>query len=364
MGLLRFISGILGILLIIGAFSSFIPLLFLGGIVTGSVAFAFGFPIFLMVLGAVMVYFSFYYAGSRDKSNYQLISIVKWGAIHTIAILLGSYVVNRLMVVDTLLVTLFIATIVSLVTQVVRSHESRFNTRWFVFYFLIYANIIWAMGAFIIPEIASQPSVFTSIVIGFTIAGVVAILQKFNVRYHSTQWVSIILLILLLVGNLESLQISPIQQLVGQFPNTSELSKTKLECPTAISSFQLAKTDEYLNPTLIGPELNNLIDTSVWRIEGNIRSCYLGKYRGQYPDWFYCDDLIVSRWETTDSGTIRYRWYTAVTAEWQPKAKPFAKQYLFNGFSCENGKKVSVDKEATAYYVHVSRDGTEIKIEY
>ena len=91
-----------------------------------------------------------------------------------------------------------------------------------------------------------------------------------------------------------------------------------------------------------------------------MRSCYKGKYKGQFPDWFYCDDMVVSRWETSDSGAIRYRWYTAVTAEWRPEKG----RYLLDDFSCENGKKVTVDKESTAYYVHVSRDGTEIKIEY
>ena len=35
-----------------------------------------------------------------------------------------------------------------------------------------------------------------------------------------------------------------------------------------------------------------------------------------------------------------------------------------DNFYCENGQKVTVDKETTSYYVHVSRDGTEITIEY
>ena len=106
--------------------------------------------------------------------------------------------------------------------------------------------------------------------------------------------------------------------------------------------------DGSFDSKIIGPLLNGVIDTSVWRIEGNIRSCYKGKYRGQYPNWVYCDDMIVSRWEKHSSGTIEYRWYTAVTAVWQPE-KVKSSQYVFNDFYCENGKKVTVDKETTAY---------------
>jgi len=95
MGLFRFILGVLGVLIVIGAFSSFIPLLFLGGIVTGSVAFAFGFPIFLMMVGAAMIYFGFYYVGSRHRSNYQLMYLAKWGLIHTVAIFLSTYINNK-----------------------------------------------------------------------------------------------------------------------------------------------------------------------------------------------------------------------------------------------------------------------------
>ena len=60
MGLLRFIIGVLGILLVIGSFISFIPLVLLGGFASGSVLFAFGFPVLLIVVGATMVYFGFY----------------------------------------------------------------------------------------------------------------------------------------------------------------------------------------------------------------------------------------------------------------------------------------------------------------
>ncbi|MBT4151097.1 hypothetical protein HOE52_03980 [Candidatus Woesearchaeota archaeon] len=364
MGVFRFILGILGVLLIIGAFSSFLPLFFLGGIATGSVGFAFGFPIFLMILGSIMVYYGFYYAGSKHKSNTKLIHIAKWGIIHTIAVLIGSYIISQLMIVNTLFVILLTSLVVSIVTQIVRSHDSKFKIKWFIFYFLIYANVIWLMGEFILPEITFQAGVFSSLVVGFTLAGVVAIVQKLNVRHNSLPWISIILAILLLVGNLGSLQISSIENFLEQSPNSSNLSENKLGCPSGISQYPLVITEEKFNLDLIGPKLNDLIETSVWRIEGDMRSCYKGKYKGQHPDKFYCDDMIVSRWETSNSGTIKYRWYTAVTAEWEPRIESFVQEYVFDTFSCENGKKVTVNKETTAYYVHVSRDGSEIKIGY
>ena len=368
MGLVRFILGVLGILLIIGAFTSFIPLLFLGGIATGSVAFAFGFPIFLMILGAAIVYYGFYYKESVRKSNIQLGQVAKWGIIHSIAILLANYVTSRFIILDNFLVILFTAIIVSIVTQVVRSHESHFNLKWFIFYFLVYANVIWVIGEFILPKLFFQTTTFSSFFVGFILAGVVDIIQKINIRQHAIQWISIVLVITMLVSNLGSvmslvnLESLPIDTTkIKQTKNTSELSEKDQVCPTPdLPRLPLLKAQSALESELIAGTINDLVDTSVWRIEGNVRNCYKGKYKGQYPDWFYCDDMIVSRWETTSSGTISYRWYTAVTAEWRPEDG----KYVFDDFSCENGKKVTVDKETTAYYVHVSRDGTEIKIEY
>ncbi len=72
-------------------------------------------------------------------------------------------------------------------------------------------------------------------------------------------------------------------------------------------------------PNGIASILNNYVDASVWRVENLFSPCYKGKYTGQNPNWYYCDDMIVSRWETSSSGTINYRWYTAITAEFSPK---------------------------------------------
>jgi hypothetical protein len=365
MNLFRFILGIFGVILLVGACSFFIPLIFIGGIASGSVAFAFGFPIFLMLLGATMVYFGFYYKGSKRVSNNQLKYIAKWGIIHSVALMLGFYIISRLMITDILIITLLTAIIVLLVAQIVRSHKQHFSMRWFLLYFLIYANIIWVMKVFILPVISSETIIFPSFIIGFTIAGVIIILQKLNMRRQSIPWVSIVLIILLLVGNLESLQISSVSQIIPENSNSLELSEDKQECPSVISNSSLLLNGWEFDPTSVGPVLNNVINTSVWEVEGDIRSCYIGKYKGQYPNWFYCDDMIVSRWETSNYGTINYRWYTAVTSEWKPEVVGNETLgYELYDFSCENGKKVTVDKETTAYYVHVSRDGTEIKIEY
>ena len=376
MGLFLFILGVLGLILIIGAFSSFIPLVFFGGIISGgNIGFAFGLPIILMIIGAAMVYFGFYYKGSVRKSNSLILDVGKMGLLYTISIILGNYIISKLMIVNSFLAIILTSFVVSIVAEAVRSHEyhnHNFKLRWFIFYFLFYANIFWAMEKFVIPEIAFQAGFFTSIVIGFTIAGAVAIIQRINIKYHSIAWINAILLILLIVANLELIPFSGIslniadslntQPIFTNSFNTSKISEDKQSCPTPLpQKLPLTKSKIALNANQLKSDLNNLIDKSIWRVEGDIRTCYQGKYKGQFPDWIYCDDMIVSRWETSSSGTINFRWYTAVSAEWKPDNDG---KYSLNDFACENGKKVTVNKESTAYYVHVSRDGTEIKVEY
>jgi len=80
----------------------------------------------------------------------------------------------------------------------------------------------------------------------------------------------------------------------------------------------------------------------------------------------YCDNTVVSRWEKTASGTIEYRWYTALSTIWKPIEDIEGKitGYEFEKFVCENGLQKMVDKEKTSYGVYVTKDGTEIKIEY
>jgi len=357
MSVFRFILGVLGIVLVISAISS----LFIGGINTESVVLAFGFPILLIIIGGLMVYFGFYHNYPKNKSNSQILDIVKWGVIFTISILLSNYLASKLLILNNFLVILFTTAIVSIIVQIIRSHNFSFNLKWFIFYFLIYANIIWAMGEFILPFITTQSVIISSIILGFTLAGIVTIIQSINLKYHSLDWALVFLIIILIIGNLSALQSFSSTPLIGLSSDSSELTEEKQTCPVAINIIDRPLSETVFDdPESVALALNDMIDTSVWRIENNIRVCYLGKYKGQYPDKYYCDDMIVSRWDTSSSGTINYRWYTAVTSEWRLEDG----KYLFDGFSCDNGQKVTVDPETTSYYVHVSRDGNEIQIEY
>jgi hypothetical protein len=190
--------------------------------------------------------------------------------------------------------------------------------------------------------------------LGLVLVAIVTIIQKIRISGHSVNWINFILLVLFLVANLDYFGGSNIQSFLDQQSNSSE------RCPDAMTyGSPLIRTEADLISN-IAPELNVLVDSSVWKIESNSRPCYKGKFKGQYPDRFYCDDMIVSRWDFSNSGAIDYRWYTAVSAEWIPSSG----KYMFNGFICENGKKVTVNKDVTQYYVHVSKDGTEIRIEY
>lgn len=366
MNLFKFIIGVLGVLLIIGAFSYFFPLFLVGGIATGNIALAFGMPIILIVIGAVMVYFGFFYFNFKDKNEHDLWKIAKWGILYTLAVLIGNYLVSKFMITDVLITIFFTALFVSIVTQIFVSHNFNFKLKWFIFYFLVYATVIWVIGEFIIPKFIFQEGFLSSLLVGFVISGVVSIIQKLNVRGNSVNWISIVLVVVILVGNLDSVQILPVTSVLDISSNYSDLSEDKQACPVSISSIPPIQTEAKFDSFLsTGQTLNALVNKKVWKIEGNIRHCYKGKYKGQFPDWFYCDDMIVSRWETGSSGAIKYRWYTAVTSKWQPvKGDSFESQYVFNGFSCENGQKVTVDKEKTSYYVYVSRDGTEIKVQY
>ena len=365
MKLLNFIFGVLGLLLILGAFFSFLPLVLLGGIATGNLIFAFGFPIFLMILGAIMVYFGFYYSKDYQYGNSQTLEIIKWGIIVTISLVISNYIVNKLTIVNNLLVILITASIVSIVIQAIMSHNTNhtFKMRWFIFYFLVYSNVIWIMTEYILPKISITINILTLIIMGFTIGGVVMILQKMRIGFRSLPWISFILFLILIVANLSYLSGIGLDDFL---PNNSSVNNPQIllgnfeKCP--IPSFHPVSTGN-INPQSIGSTLNSLIDSTVWRIENDFNICYEGKYKNQYSDWIYCDNLIVSRWVKSNSGTINYRWYTAVTVEWKPLSKE-NQIYSLEGFSCENGQKVTVEKGETNYYVYDSRDGTKIRIKY
>jgi len=355
----------LGIILTIGAFLSFFPLLIIGGIASGSVAFAFGFPIFLMILGATMAYYGFYFKEPIRKSSIQMSQLAKWGIIYSVAILLANYIISKFIISDNFVVILITALLISIIAQVVKSHESQFKFNWFLFYFLIYANVIWTFEELIIPKIFFQTSVYSSILLGFILAGLIGIIQKLNLRQNTLPWISTVLVLILLASNLGSVISiieNPIPPVLSPLNpnNTSTVSESDLTCPTPnIQQTLLLKAETALKSNQISGTLSSLIDASVWKIENKFRPCYQGKWKGQFPDWFYCDDLIVSRWETTTSGTINYRWYTAVTAKWRPEEG----KYVFDDFSCEGGKKITVNKEKPTIYTHDSKDGTVINVQ-
>lgn len=223
MGLLRFITGVLGILLIVGAFGSFLPLFLLGGIATGSVGFAFGLPIALMIIGAIMVYFGFYYHGSVSQSNTQLSGLIKWGLIHALAIWLASIGLEKLSITNSLLVILLTALAVSVIAQIVRSKYADFNARWFIFYYLIHATIFWIVVWFILPLVKLQGPIITPIAAGFVIAGVALILKKQNLRRETVPWVCIALVVILLIGQLAS-----VKGIAASLPVTGSNSTAKL----------------------------------------------------------------------------------------------------------------------------------------
>lgn len=292
-------------------------------------------------------------------------NLAKWCIVYVLAMLIGDYVLSKLFITNGFYTIIFTALIISVTSQAVRSHdhEHEFKMKWFVFYFLVYSLVIWVIRDYLF----TNEGFVSSIVVGFALAIMVVLLQKMNLRSKSLPWISIVILLVLLVGNLESLQVLSLNGIIPLPQNTSGLTEDKQICPTINYPFgnsYVVKFSKDLNPATIGPVLNELIDTNVWRIENNIRSCYKGRYKDQYPNWYYCDDMIVSRWETSNSGTINYRWYTAVATEWKPTSDQTNPQYVLQNFKCEGGQRVTVERDKTNYYVHVSRDGTAIQVEY
>ncbi|MFH1889576.1 MAG: hypothetical protein ABIJ58_01725 [Nanoarchaeota archaeon] len=300
------------------------------------------------------------------KGRSVLIEIAKWGVTAFVAILISNYLITQLAIINSFLIILLTSAVISILVQAVRNHDNRFSfkMRWFVFYFLAYGIIILVMREYILSGMIASTGILSSLIIGFIISGMIVLIQKAGIRSHTIPWISVILLCILLVANLGYLQnlLQIDLQIGGQ--NSSILSEDKQNCPTPLIVGDLTSLADFTNNLNQKISLlNGKIDSSVWKLEHSFDSCYLGKYQGQYPDWIYCDNLITSRWETGSSGAINYRWYTAVSAEWKPQ-KAGSSTYLFGGFSCENGQKVTVTKGTTNYYVYDSRDGSKIRIAY
>ncbi|MBU2577155.1 MAG: hypothetical protein KKF50_05550 [Nanoarchaeota archaeon] len=300
----------------------------------------------------------------------QAIDIAKWVIICTIGVLISNFAIGKLSIANNLLITLLTAIIISIVVELVRSHDHKYSFRmdWFIFYFLVYSNVVWIVNELILKNKASPGGFFTSLIIGFFLASAIIILKKIRLKSSSRPWATLILILILVVGNLGYLSslTGSFTDIISDSPqNTSGLSEDKLLCPTMIYTGETLLTKEKFD-SLSGMQLSTqaLINLDVWTIENNVGSCYVGKYKNQFPNWIYCDDLIVSRWETGSSGTINYRWYTAVSSEWKPAGVESTNSYVLNGFNCENGQKVTVEKGVTNYYVYDSKDGKQIRIKY
>lgn len=287
-----------------------------------------------------------------------LLSIAKWGVASVIAILISNFIIAKLMISNNFLAILLTAAIVSIVIQAIRSHynEFSFKMRWFFFHFLVYAVVIWAMIESILPRLGLQTGILSSLIIGLTIAVTIVIIQKIGIRSRTIPWISLVLVLVLLVANLGYLKsIVPID-LPALYQNGSAVPEGKQACPTSTVVY-------YSTPSLSTSDLKGLINTNVWRIEKNPTSCYKGIYQGQNPDRFYCDNLVVSRWDLSSSGTINYRWYTVVTAEFRLETGGSESLYVLDGLSCENGERVVVDKNSPQIYTYGSKDGTRINID-
>lgn len=289
------------------------------------------------------------------------IELVKWGITAIIAILISNFVITQLSITNSFLMLLLTAAVISILIQAVRIHEHdiQFNANWFSFFFLCYATTIFAMQS-ILSKITTPTSILSSVIIGVVIAALLVLIQKMHLKSRTIPWISAILVGVLIVANLATLQ-AGINYVQEGAANTSTMPENKQSCPTMSGSgFTALKSD--FPAGLVGSKLKATIDRT-WKTEHDFSPCYLGKYQGQYPDSYYCDDMIVSRWETGSSGTISYRWYTAVSGEFKPQGAG-SSTYVFAGFTCENGQKVTVSKGVTKYYVYTSKAGTEISIPY
>ena len=303
-------------------------------------------------------------AKSGAKNTKILLEILKWFVTSFIAILIGSYINLKLGVTNDFLTILLITFILSIIIQIVRSHETglNFKLNWFIFYFLTYAIILWAFNEFFFLEFIRSINLFYFLITSVVIASIIYLIQKLKIRSDTIPWISFVLFLILIVANLANLQnINSTSFSIANSSNFSIVSGDKALCPGQdyprnglIYGYSNLVSDSYQY------NINLLINSSIWRTENNLDSCYQGKYRGQYPNWIYCDNMIVSRWDIGTSGAIKDRWYTAVTAEWKPQDN----YYILNGLSCENGQRVTIEKGKTNYYVYDSREGNQISIAY
>ncbi len=300
---------------------------------------------------------------NKEEIGRTCLLILKWWVVAFVGIWLGNYLCSKFGITSELLMILAVTLFLSIIIEIARSHEQghNFYLRWFIFYFLVYTWVIWAMNNYLLPKINSPNNIIYFVIVGLTISIAIFIAKKIPLKSRAIPWISLLLIVLLLAANLTYLQDMGLGKFIPAFKTQadSNLSEDKQSCPTP-SSHPIYRANIDSN---LGALLKSLIDSNIWRIESEFGICYKGKYKNQNPNWLYCDNLIASRWDLGSSGTINYRWYTAVTAEWEPVTEG-TDIYSLRDFVCENGQKVSVEKGVTNYYVYDSRDGTQIRIAY
>jgi len=196
MGVFRFIIGVLGILLIIGTASAFLPLVLLGGISSGSVGFAFGFPIVLFIIGAIMVYFGFY--SSRGYHNFKYLWFIKWGLVHSFSIWLASIILLKLNIYEPILTIFSTGLVISIMAFFIR--KSHFNIKWFSLYFMIHSASFWIINFYLLPWIGINDLIIKTLTSGFIIAGITSVTGKLNLRKKEIA-ATIILFVLIIFFN-------------------------------------------------------------------------------------------------------------------------------------------------------------------
>jgi len=177
MGVFRFIIGVLGILLIIGTFSSFLLIAFLGGISSGSV-YGLALPIILFVIGAVMVYFGFYSTGGYHHFKYGF--FVKWGLIYAGSVFLFEFLNTKLKITNSLLIILFAGIVVILVASIIRHKKT--NIKNFVLYWLFFSTIYWLSINYTLDIFGINNKYLQYLFIGFSMITGTTILRKFNIK--------------------------------------------------------------------------------------------------------------------------------------------------------------------------------------
>lgn len=307
---------------------------------------------------------------TKEDFSEKGLDFIRWGFVCIVSIFISYFIIGKLNITNNLLIILTVAVIISVIIELVKSHNHnyRFRKEWFFFYFLVYSNIVWIANELLFEGMILNQVILSSVSIGLITSLIIVAINEIKPKYSSLPWAYLVLIVILVIGNLGSLGFLTSLGSIDEKPpvDNSGLSEERQPCPTTLygSEVPLILTKTKLS-SVPGMQTmaKSMVNLVVWEVENELGTCYLGKYKGQHPNWIYCDDLIVSRFETDDSGVINYRWYTAASSIWKP-VEGSADSYIFDKFVCEGGQKVELEKGVTNYYVYDSRSGSQIRIAY